>query len=45
MSFTNDELKNLVREFNDLEDQYRGKQEELVQKVLEIAATYHPLLE
>lgn len=45
MSFTCGELKDLVREFNDLEDQYRGKQEELVQKVLEIASTYYPLLE
>lgn len=45
MSFTCQELKDLVREYNELEDSYKGKQEELVSKVLEIASTYYPLLE
>ena len=45
MSFTVSELKDLVREYNELEDSYRALQNELVLKVLEIAATYYPLLE
>lgn len=45
MSFTVQELKDLVREFNELEDSYRALQNELVLKVLEIASTYYPLLE
>lgn len=45
MSFTNNDLKDLVREYNELEDSYRAQQDELVQKVLEIASTYYPLLE
>ena len=45
MSFTCSGLKDLVRQFNELEDQYRLQQDELVQKVLEIASTYYPLLE
>jgi DNA mismatch repair protein MSH2 len=45
MSFTCSELKELVREYNELEDNYKAQQDELVQKVLEIASTYYPLLE
>lgn len=45
MSFTVQELKDLVREYNELEDSYRALQNELVLKVLEIASTYYPLLE
>lgn len=45
MSFSVQELKDLVREYNELEDQYRALQNELVLKVLEIASTYYPLLE
>ena len=45
MSFTCGELKELVREYNELEDNYKAQQDELVQKVLEIASTYYPLLE
>lgn len=30
MSFTNNDLKDLVREFSDLEDNYRAQQDELV---------------
>ena len=45
MSFTCAELKELVREYNELEDNYKAQQDELVQKVLEIASTYYPLLE
>lgn len=45
MSFTCSTLKDLIREFNDLEDAYRAQQDQLVQKVLEIASTYYPLLE
>lgn len=45
MSFSVQELKDLVREHNELEDQYRALQNELVLKVLEIASTYYPLLE
>jgi len=45
MSFTCNELKELVREYNELEDNYKAQQDELVQKVLEIASTYYPLLE
>ena len=45
MSFTCSGLKDLVREYSELEDQYRVQQDELVQKVLEIASTYYPLLE
>lgn len=45
MSFTCQGLKDLVREYADLQDQYRQQQDELVQKVLEIASTYYPLLE
>ena len=45
MSFTVNELKDLVREYNDLEDNYKALQNELVMKVLEIASTYYPLLE
>lgn len=45
MSFTCAELKELVRDYNELEDNYKAQQDELVQKVLEIASTYYPLLE
>jgi hypothetical protein len=45
MSFTCSGLKDLVRQFTELEEQYRIQQDELVQKVLEIASTYYPLLE
>jgi DNA mismatch repair ATPase MutS len=45
MSFSITELKDLVREYNELEDNYRALQNELVMKVLEIASTYYPLLE
>lgn len=45
MSFTVSELKDLVREYNELEENYRDLQNELVLKVLEIASTYYPLLE
>lgn len=45
MSFTFPGLKDLVRQFSELEEQYRVQQDELVQKVLEIASTYYPLLE
>ena len=45
MSFSIQELKDLVREYNEFEDQYRALQNELVLKVLEIASTYYPLLE
>jgi DNA mismatch repair protein MSH2 len=45
MSFSVSELKDLVREYNELEDSYRSLQNELVLKVLEIASTYYPLLE
>ena len=45
MSFTCQGLKDLVRVFQDLEEQYRIQQNELVMKVLEIASTYYPLLE
>ena len=45
MSFTTSELKDLIREYNELEDSYRALQNELVLKVLEIASTYYPLLE
>lgn len=45
MSFTIPELKDLVREYTELEDNYRALQNELVLKVLEIASTYYPLLE
>ncbi len=45
MSFTCTGLKDCVREYVELEEQYRLQQDELVQKVLEIASTYYPLLE
>jgi DNA mismatch repair ATPase MutS len=45
MSFTVTELKDLVREHSELEDNYRNLQNELVMKVLEIASSYYPLLE
>lgn len=45
MSFNCAGLKDLVRQFSELEEQYRIQQDELVQKVLEIASTYYPLLE
>ena len=45
MSFTCAGLKDLVRQFCELEEQYKIQQDELVQKVLEIASTYYPLLE
>lgn len=45
MSFTCSGLKDLIRQFTELEEQYRIQQDELVQKVLEIASTYYPLLE
>ena len=45
MTFTCNELKELVRQYNELEDNYKAQQDELVQKVLEIASTYYPLLE
>ena len=45
MSFTCPELKELVREYVQLEEKYREESDELVQKVLEIASTYYPLLE
>lgn len=45
MSFSIQELKDLVREYNELEDQYKAVQNELVLRVLEIASTYYPLLE
>ena len=45
MSFTCQGLKDLVRVFQGLEEQYRIQQNELVMKVLEIASTYYPLLE
>ena len=45
MSFTCSGLKDLVRQYQELEEQYKIQQDELVQKVLEIASTYHPLLE
>lgn len=45
MSFSITELKDLVREYSELEDNYRALQNELVMKVLEIASTYYPLLE
>lgn len=45
MSFSVQELKDLVREYNELEDQYKAVQNELVLRVLEIASTYYPLLE
>lgn len=45
MSFTCPGLKDLIKHFNELEDQYRVQQNELVLKVLEIASTYYPLLE
>ena len=45
MSFTCDELKELCRQYNELEEEYRHQQDELVDKVLEIVSTYYPLLE
>lgn len=45
MSFTCSGLKDLVRQYSELEEQYKIQQDELVQKVLEIASTYYPLLE
>mmetsp|Transcript_5733 Transcript_5733/g.7730 ORF Transcript_5733/g.7730 Transcript_5733/m.7730 type:complete len:170 (-) Transcript_5733:696-1205(-) len=45
MSFTCSGLKDLVRQYAELEEQYKIQQDELVQKVLEIASTYYPLLE
>lgn len=45
MSFTCTGLKDLVRQYNELEEQYKIEQDQLVQKVLEIASTYYPLLE
>ena len=45
MSFTCAGLKDLVRQYSELEEQYKIQQDELVQKVLEIASTYYPLLE
>lgn len=45
MSFTCPGLKDLCRQFIDLEEQYKIQQLELVGKVLEIASTYYPLLE
>ena len=45
MSFTNSELRELVKEYNELEDNYKAQHDELVSRVLEIAATYFPLLE
>ena len=45
MSFTCPGLKDLCRQFTDLEEQYKIQQLELVGKVLDIASTYYPLLE
>ena len=45
MSFTCSGLKDLVRQYLEFEEQYKIQQDELVQKVLEIASTYYPLLE
>jgi len=45
MSFTCQGLKDICREINDLQENYQMQQNELVQKVLEIASTYYPLLE
>lgn len=45
MSFTCEELKELVRQYTDVQSAYQEKQEALADKVLEIVCTYYPLLE
>ena len=45
MTFTCRGLQDLVKKFNEYDEQYRTQSDELVDKVLEIAATYYPLLE
>lgn len=45
MAFTCEELRELVRQYYDLEQTYQVQQEALADKVLDIVATYYPLLE
>ena len=45
MNFTCNELRELVKKYDELNDEYSMKQDQLVIKVLEIVSTYHPLLE
>lgn len=44
-TFTCNELKELVKKYDELNEEYSMKQDQLVIKVLEIVSTYHPLLE
>lgn len=45
ISFTTKTLKNLVAEFKELQDEYKIEQDTLVEKVLNIVATYFPVIE
>lgn len=44
-TFTCEELKMLVAAYLELDGEYRARQAELVDKVLEIVSSYHPVLE
>ena len=45
MVFTCPQLKELVNQYLELYDKYNEEQNKLVDKILEIVSTYHPLLE
>ena len=45
MTFTCEELKELVRSYSTVQTEYQEKQDALTDKVLEIVCTYYPLLE
>jgi len=43
--FTNPAMEKLVRQVKEVDDDYQTRQSALVQKALQVAATYHPVLE
>ena len=45
MNITSNKLKKLVDKYNSYEDEYLTQQSELEQKVIEITASYYPLIE
>ena len=45
MNITCNKLKKLVEKFNKYEEDYLTQQSELEQKVIEITASYYPLIE
>lgn len=45
MTITCKEMKQLNKEFNGMQEEYKEEQDILVKKVLEIVCTYYPVME